>query len=90
MCFFKKEPEKPNYWKIVTITISIIAAIAGAAYGAFILYEKYLKEKKFCWWKKCEDCDIDDLFEDYEDEDAEIEIEAVEEAADEEKPADAE
>lgn len=90
MCFFKREPEKPNYWKIVTITLSIIAGIAALGYGAYVLYEKYLKDKKCFWWKNCDNCDLDDLFEEFEDDDVDIEVEAEEEPAEEAAPADAE
>ena len=44
MFLFRKEPEKPNYVKIVAITLSIIAAVAAAGYAAYL----YCKKKGIC------------------------------------------
>ena len=57
---FRKEEPKVNYGKIVAITLSIIAALAGVAF----LVVKYLEKKKYDEYldELCDcDCDCDCL-----------------------------
>lgn len=75
---FQKKVEKPNYWKIVGITLGIIAAIAAAGVAVYAL----LKKTGVCCCDDCCDCDCgcDDYCLDDELCD-EVEIEEVEEEA---------
>ena len=82
MFLFQKKEEKTNYWKIVGITLGIIAAIGAAGVALYAL----LKRAGYfccdccdcdcdCDCCDCDDCCLDDeLCE-------EIEIEEVEEEA---------
>ena len=60
--WFKREPEKPNYFKIVAITLGIIAGIGAAAVVAYKLFQKYFRlcdcECEDFLDDGCEDCDI--------------------------------
>ena len=60
--WFKREPEKPNYFKIIAITVAIIAAIGGLAFLAYKLFKKYFQlsdnECEDFLDDECEDCDI--------------------------------
>ena len=60
--WFKREPEKPNYFKIVAITLGIIAGIGAAAVIAYKLFQKYFPlcdcECEDFLDDGCEDCDI--------------------------------
>ena len=81
MFLFQKKEEKTNYWKIVGITLGIIAAIGAAGVAVYALLKR---AGYFCCCDDCCDCDdycLDDELCD------EIEIEEVEE---EEAAADAE
>ncbi len=83
MFLFQKKEEKTNYWKIVGITLGIIAAIAAAGVAVYAL----LKKNGYCCCDDCCDCcDCDDYCLD-DELCEEIEIEEVEE---EEAAADAE
>ena len=85
MFLFQKKEEKTNYWKIVGITLGIIAAIGAAGVALYAL----LKKNGYCCCDDCCDCDCCDC-DDYCLDDElceEIEIEEVEE---EEAAADAE
>jgi len=82
MFLFQKKEEKTNYWKIVGITLGIIAAIGAAGVAIYAL----LKRKDYCCDECCDCCDCDDYCLD-DDLCEEIEIEEVEE---EEAAADAE
>ncbi len=77
MFLFRKEPEKPNYVKIVVITLSIIAAVAAAGYAAYL----FCKKKGIsCCICKSEDFD-NTCYEDEDDlvdEDVEVEVEGDE------------
>ncbi len=81
MFLFQKKVEKPNYWKIVGITLGIIAAIGAAGVALYALLKKY----GYCCCDDCCDCcdcDCDDYCLDDELCDCEeIEIEEVEEEA---------
>jgi hypothetical protein len=78
MFLFRKEPEKPNYVKIVAITLSIIAAVAAAGYAAYL----YCKKKGICCCIcKSEDFDdscCDDELDGAKDEEVEVEVEGDE------------
>ncbi|MBQ4140584.1 MAG: hypothetical protein IJD70_04520 [Clostridia bacterium] len=85
MFLFQKKEEKTNYWKIVGITLGIIAAIGAVGVAIYAL----LKKNGYCCCDDCCDCDCCDC-DDYCLDDElceEIEIEEVEE---EEAAADAE
>ena len=60
--WFRREPEKPNYFKIVAITLGIIAGIGAAAVVAYKLFLKYFPlcdcECEDFLDDDCEDCDI--------------------------------
>ena len=60
--WFRREPEKPNYAKIVGITLAIIAAIGAVTVVAYKLFNKYFKlvdgECEDFLDDECEDCDI--------------------------------
>jgi len=82
MFLIKKEVEKPNYAKIVGITLAIIAGIA--AVGAAVYY--FIKKKGLCCYfcnkADCEGCGYaeevlgeDEDFEDLPEEDEAIEVE---------------
>ncbi len=66
MFLFRREPEKPNYFKIVAVTLGIIAAVAAAGYGAYVFCKK-----KGLLCRFCKDCDFDE-YDDFDDEDFEI------------------
>ena len=84
MFLFQKKEEKTNYWKIVGITLGIIAAIGAAGVAVYALLKR---AGYFCCCDDCCDCcDCDDYCLD-DDLCEEIEIEEVEE---EEAAADAE
>lgn len=69
---FRKEPEKPNYVKIVVTTLSIIAAIAAAGYGVYL----YCKKKGIrCCVCKSENFDDTDYEDNTDDVDVEVEVE---------------
>ncbi len=82
MFLFQKKEEKTNYWKIVGITLGIIAAIGAVGVALYALLKK---AGYFCCdccdcdcdcdCCDCEDCCLDDELCD------EIEIEEVEEEA---------
>ncbi len=78
MFLFQKKVEKPNYWKIVGITLGIIAAIGAAGVAVYALLKR---AGYFCCCDDCCDCDCCDC-DDYCLDDElcdEIEIEEVEE-----------
>ena len=78
MFLFQKKEEKTNYWKIVGITLGIIAAIGAAGVALYALLKK---AGYFCCdCCDCDCCDCDDYCLDDELCD-EIEIEEVEEEA---------
>ncbi len=80
MFLFQKKEEKTNYWKIVGITLGIIAAIGAAGVAIYAL----LKKNSYCCDECCDCCDCDDYCLDDELCDCdceEIEIEEVEEEA---------
>lgn len=84
MFLFQKREEKTNYWKIVGITLGIIAAIGAAGVAVYALLKR---AGYFCCCDDCCDCcDCDDYCLD-DELCEEIEIEEVEE---EEAAADAE
>ena len=84
MFLFPKREEKTNYWKIVGITLGIIAAIGAAGVAVYALLKR---AGYFCCCDDCCDCcDCDDYCLD-DELCEEIEIEEVEE---EEAAADAE
>ncbi|MBO5701018.1 MAG: hypothetical protein J6S71_01135 [Clostridia bacterium] len=84
MFLFQKKEEKTNYWKIVGITLGIIAAIGAAGVAVYALLKR---AGYFCCCDECCDCcDCDDYCLD-DELCEEIEIEEVEE---EEAAADAE
>jgi hypothetical protein len=84
MFLFQKKEEKTNYWKIVGITLGIIAAIGAAGVAVYALLKR---AGYFCCCDDCCDCcDCDDYCLD-DELCEEIEIEEVEE---EEAAADAE
>ncbi len=60
--WFRREPERPNYGKIVAITLSIIAASAAIALIAYKLFTKYFHlvecDCEDFLDDECEDCDI--------------------------------
>ena len=77
MFVFRKEPEKPNYFKIVAITLGIIAAVAAAGYAAYV----FCKKKGICCrLRKCDECDDFDDFDpedfDTDEDDVDVEIES--------------
>lgn len=74
MFLFQKKEEKTNYWKIVGITLGIIAAIGAVGVALYAL----LKKNGYCCCddELCDCCDCDDCYDDLCDE---IEIEEVEE-----------
>lgn len=75
MFLFQKKEEKTNYWKIVGITLGIIAAIGAVGVALYAL----LKKNGYCCCcddELCDCCDCDDCYDDLGDE---IEIEEVEE-----------
>lgn len=77
MCFFKK-PEKPQYGKVIVITVGITLAIAAAAYAAYRFFAN-----RCCEY--CCDCDDDDLFCDEDDDDSDdVEVEVEDAHKDEE------
>ncbi|MGM9643444.1 MAG: hypothetical protein ACI3XI_09570 [Eubacteriales bacterium] len=77
MFLFQKKEEKTNYWKIVGITLGIIAAIGAAGVAIYAL----LKKTGVCCCDDCCDCcDCDDYCLD-DDLGDEVEIEEVEEEA---------
>ena len=80
MFLFQKKEEKTNYWKIVGITLCIIAAIGAAGVALYALLKK---AGYFCCDCDCDCCDCDCCdCEDYCLDDElceEIEIEEVEE-----------
>ncbi len=77
MFLFRKEPEKPNYFKIVAITVAIIAAVAAAGYAAYL----FCKKKGIsCCFRKCDKCDENEEFdnEDFDlDSDADADLDVV-------------
>ncbi len=78
MFLFQKKEEKTNYWKIVGITLGIIAAIGAVGVAVYALLKR---AGYFCC--DCCDCDCCDC-EDYcldEELCDEIEVEEVEEEA---------
>ena len=84
MFLFQKREEKTNYWKIVGITLGIIAAIGAAGVAVYALLKR---AGYFCCCDDCCDCcDCDDYCLD-DELCEEIEIEEVEE---EDAAADAE
>ena len=84
MFLFQKREEKTNYWKIVGITLGIIAAIGAAGVAVYALLKR---AGYFCCCDDCCDCcDCEDYCLD-DELCEEIEIEEVEE---EEAAADAE
>jgi hypothetical protein len=84
MFLFQKKEEKTNYWKIVGITLGIIAAIGAAGVAVYALLKR---AGYFCCCDDCCDCcDCEDYCLD-DELCEEIEIEEVEE---EEAAADAE
>ena len=77
MYLFQKKEEKTNYWKIVGITLGIIAAIGAVGVALYAL----LKKNGYCCCcddELCDCCDCDDCYDDLCEE---IEIEEVEEEA---------
>ena len=60
--WFRREPEKPNYFKIAAITVAIIAAVGALAFVAYTLFKKYFQlsdnECEDFLDDGCEDCDI--------------------------------
>lgn len=76
MSLFQKKVEKPNYWKIVGITLGIIAGIAAVGAIIYALYAKCRKNNEICDCCDCDDYCLDDDFGD------EIEIEELDEIAD--------
>ena len=83
MFLFQKKEEKTNYWKIVGITLGIIAAIGAAGVAVYALLKR---AGYFCCCDDCCDCcDCEDYCLD-DELCEEIEIEEVEE----EEAADAE
>lgn len=87
MCLFRK-PEKPQYGKVIAITVGVTLAVAAAAYAVYRFFAerccKYCCDDCDC---DCDcDCDDDDLFCDEDDDadDVEVEVEdapAADEAA---------
>lgn len=80
MFLFQKKEEKTNYWKIVGITLGIIAGIGAVGVALYALLKK---AGYFCCCDDCCDCDCCDC-DDYCLDDElcdEIEIEEVEEEA---------
>lgn len=81
MCFFKK-PEKPQYGKVIAITVGSTLAIAAAAYAAYRFFANRCCE--YCC-DDCCDCDDDDLFCDEDDDDSDdVEVEVEDAHKDEE------
>ena len=81
MCFFKK-PEKPQYGKVIAITVGITLAIAAAAYAAYRCFAN--RGCEYCC-DDCCDCDDDDLFCDEDDDDSDdVEVEVEDAHKDEE------
>lgn len=81
MFLIKKEVEKPNYAKIVGITLGIIAGIAAVGAALYYLYKRLGLSCYFCRKADCEGCDYaedieeDEGFSDDENDNVEVEVE---------------
>lgn len=64
MFLFQKKEEKTNYWKIVGITLGIIAGIGAVGVALYALLKK---AGYFCCCDDCCDCDCCDCDEEYYD-----------------------
>ncbi|MBQ1196734.1 MAG: hypothetical protein IIX44_10870 [Clostridia bacterium] len=77
MFLFQKKEEKTNYWKIVGITLGIIAAIGAAGVALYALLKRagyFCCCDDYCDCCDCDDCCLDDeLCDEIELEDAEEE-----------------
>lgn len=65
---WRRKPEKPNYAKIIAITVAVVAAVSAIAFVLFKLFNKYFSLRD-CECEDflddgCEDCDV--CFEDDE------------------------
>ena len=70
MCLFRK-PEKPQYGKVIAITVGVTLAVAAAAYAAYRFFAERCCDDCDC---DC-DCDDDDLFCDEDDDADDVEVE---------------
>lgn len=79
MFWVKKEPEKPNYGKIIGITLAIIAGIAAVGYAAYLYCKKMGIHCCICKSGSADDENWDDLedleFDEDNAEDVEVEVE---------------
>ena len=77
MFLFQKKEEKTNYWKIVGITLGIIAAIGAAGVALYALLKRadyFCCCDDYCDCCDCDDCCLEDeLCDEIELEDAEEE-----------------
>ncbi|MCQ2427960.1 MAG: hypothetical protein MJ137_06115 [Clostridia bacterium] len=90
MFLIKKEVEKPNYAKIIGITLGIIAGVAAIGAAAYYFFKKRGLCCYFCKKADCEGCDYaeeilgDDAeaeeVEEAEDDTVEVEVEDAPEA----------
>ncbi|MBQ2513388.1 MAG: hypothetical protein II534_08595 [Clostridia bacterium] len=74
MFLIKKEVEKPNYAKIVGITLGIIAGIAAVGCAVYVILKKYGIKCRLCKSCDCDNCDFLDE-DDFSDDDSDVEVE---------------
>ena len=74
MFLIKKEVEKPNYAKIVGITLGSIAGITAVGFAVYMILKKYGIGCRLCKSSDCDNCDFLDE-DDFSDDDSDVEVE---------------
>ena len=59
---WRREPERPNYGKIIAITVAVVAAASATALVVYKLFNKYFKlvdsDSEDFIEDGCDDCDV--------------------------------